>query len=63
MGSRVVRPIPAEELNAIVEVVRRHPDGAGLQDIAAAPPDGVPVRTLQYRLQRLVERGTSRQGR
>ncbi|MDN5869575.1 MAG: hypothetical protein L0H73_02455 [Nitrococcus sp.] len=51
------RPIPAEELTAIVEIVHRYPDGAGLQDIAAALPDGTPVRTLQYRLQRLVEEG------
>jgi Fic family protein len=49
--------VPAGELNAIVEIVRRHPDGAGLQDIAAALHDDVPVRTLQYRLQRLVEEG------
>lgn len=53
----MARPVPAEELTAIVEIVRRHPDGAGLQDIAAALPGDVPVRTLQYRLQRLVEEG------
>ncbi|MFZ3035607.1 MAG: Fic family protein [Parvibaculum sp.] len=53
----MARPVPAEELNAIVEIVRQHPDGVGLQDIAAALPDNVPVRTLQYRLQRLVEEG------
>lgn len=53
----MARPVPAEELNAIVEIVHQHPDGVGLQDIAAALPDNVPVRTLQYRLQRLVEEG------
>lgn len=53
----MARSTPAHELNAIVEIVRRHPDGAGLQDIAAALPGDVPVRTLQYRLQRLVEAG------
>jgi hypothetical protein len=53
----VARPAPAEQLNAIVEIVGRHPDGAGLQDIAAALHKNVPVRTLQYRLQRLVEEG------
>lgn len=53
----MARPIPAEELNAIIEIVRQHPDGVGLQDIAAALPGNVPVRTLQYRLQRLVEEG------
>jgi hypothetical protein len=41
----------------IVEVVRQYPSGVGLQDIAAALPGDVPVRTLQYRLQRLVEEG------
>ena len=53
----MARPVPAEELNAIVEIVRQHPGGVGLQDIAAALPCDVPVRTLQYRLQRLVEEG------
>lgn len=53
----MARPVPAEELNALIEIVRRHPDGAALQDIAAALPGDVPVRTLQYRLQRLVEDG------
>lgn len=53
----MARPVPAEELNAIVEIVRQYPGGVGLQDIAAALPGDVPVRTLQYRLQRLVEEG------
>lgn len=53
----MARPVPAAELNMIVEVVRRYPGGVGLQDIAAALPGDVPVRTLQYRLQRLVEEG------
>lgn len=53
----MARPIPPEELTAIIEIVRRYPDGAGLQDIAAALSDDMPVRTLQYRLQRLVEEG------
>ena len=51
------RPIPEQQLAAIVEIIRRHPEGAGLQDISAALPDDVPVRTLQHRLQRLVEAG------
>lgn len=50
----MARPIPTNDLTAIIKIVRRHPDGTGLQDIAAALP-GMPVRTLQYRLQRLVE--------
>lgn len=53
----MARPIPEEEITAIVDIVRAHPDGVGLQDIAAALPDSVPIRTLQYRLQRLVEEG------
>ena len=51
------RPIPTQELAAIVEIMRRHPHGAGLQEIVAALPDEVSVRTLQYRLRRLVEEG------
>ena len=42
----MARPVPAEELTAIVDIVRRHPDGVGLQDIVAALPDDVPVRSL-----------------
>jgi len=53
----VARPVPERELAAIVDIVRRHPDGVGLQDIAAALPGDVPVRTLQHRLQRLAEEG------
>lgn len=53
----MARPVPAEELNAIVEIVRGHPEGAGLQDIAAALHDDVPQRTLQYRIRLLVEDG------
>jgi hypothetical protein len=53
----VARPLPAKELTAIIEIVRRYPDGAGLKDIAAALRDAVPERTVQYRLQRLVEEG------
>jgi hypothetical protein len=41
----------------IVEIVRQYPGGVGLRDIVAALPGDVPVRTLQYRLQRLVEAG------
>lgn len=52
----VPRPVPEQELAAIVEIVRRHADGTALQEIASELPE-VPVRTLQYRLQRLVEQG------
>ncbi len=51
------RPIPEDEMIAIEEVVRRYPGGVGLQKIRAALPDDIPLRTLQYRLQRLVEEG------
>jgi len=56
----VARPIPEEDLAAIEEVVRGHPDGITAQGIADALPAGLKLRTLQYRLQRLVEDGLER---
>ncbi|MDZ7840905.1 MAG: Fic family protein [Gammaproteobacteria bacterium] len=53
----MARPIPEKELKAIEDVVRRHPGGVTAQEIAGALPGGLPRRTLQYRLQRLVEQG------
>lgn len=53
----MARPIPEEELKAIEDVVRRHPDGVTAQEIADALPGDLPLRTLQYRLLRLVEEG------
>ncbi len=53
----MARPIPAKELAAIEGVVRRYPEGVTAQEIAGALPVGLPIRTLQYRLQRLVEEG------
>lgn len=53
----MARPIPEHELVAIEEIVRGHPEGATAQQIADALPDSLPLRTLQYRLQRLVGEG------
>jgi len=53
----VARPIPEKEVTAIEDVVRRHPDGVTAHQIASALPVDLPLRTLQYRLQRLVEDG------
>lgn len=53
----MAKPIPEEDLAAIEEIVRSHPDGVTAQEIAEVLPTGLPRRTLQYRLQRLVEEG------
>lgn len=53
----MARLIPEKELEAIENVVRGYPEGVTAQEIAAAIPEGLPLRTLQYRLQRLVEAG------
>lgn len=53
----MARPIPENELKAIEDIVRRHPDGVSAQKISDALPGGLPLRTLQYRLSRLVEQG------
>lgn len=53
----MARPIPEADLAAIEAVVGRHPDGITAQGIADALPAGLKLRTLQYRLQRLVEDG------
>ena len=53
----MARPIPEKELKAIEDVVRRHPGGVTAQEIADGLPGGLPLRTLQYRLQRLVQQG------
>ena len=51
----MVNPIPEDELVAIIEAVRRHPDGITAQQIAQALPFRLPPRTLQYRLKHLVD--------
>jgi hypothetical protein len=46
--------IPEEELKAVEDAVRRHPEGATARQIADALKRPIPRRTLQYRLKRLV---------
>jgi hypothetical protein len=58
--------IPEEELQAIEEAARPHPEGVTAQHIAGVLKTAVPLRTLQYRLkyladnQRLVKEGEGR---
>ena len=47
--------IPAEELEAIEETVRRHPDAMTVGQIAQTLEATLPRRTLQYRLKSLVD--------
>ena len=49
--------IPEESLAAIEQAVARHPGGASLSDVAAAQPEKLADRTLQYRLKHLVDKG------
>jgi hypothetical protein len=49
--------IPEESLAAIEQAVAQHPDGASFGDVAAAVPERVADRTLQYRLRYLVDKG------
>lgn len=51
----MAKRIPDKELEAIEAVVSRHPDGIGVSDIAHELGDGLPRRTLQYRLKYLVD--------
>src|SRR5205823_4888036 len=51
------KPRPKQELEAIENVVRRHPVGVGAPDIAKALPTEIPERTLQYHLKLLVDTG------
>ncbi len=48
------KQVPAEELDALVEMVRRFPAGASVSEIAAALPNKPPHRSLQRRLEWLV---------
>src|ERR1700689_1994455 len=49
--------IPEESLAAIEQAVAHHPGGASLSDVAAALPEKLANRTLQYRLKHLVDKG------
>ncbi|MHB1511646.1 MAG: Fic family protein [Acidiferrobacter sp.] len=49
--------IPLADFDQIAEVVRRFPEGAGLEEIAAAMGEGLSRRTLQRRLADLIAQG------
>jgi hypothetical protein len=49
--------IPEKSLAAIEQAVAQHPDGASFGDVAAALPERLADRTLQYRLRYLVDKG------
>jgi len=53
----VARRIQEEDLQAIEEAVRGHPQGVSAQQIADALEPAPPRRTLQYRLKSLVDEG------
>ena len=53
----MARPVPEKELRAIEDVARHHAGGVTASEIADALPGGLPLRTLQYRLRYLVEKG------
>lgn len=50
----MAKPVPEDELQAIEEAVRQHPDGASLEQIEHALKAAMPRRTLQHRLKHLV---------
>ena len=52
----MAKRIPERELEAIEAIVRRHPDGIGIRDIAEELGTELPRRTLQYRLKYLLDR-------
>jgi DNA-binding HxlR family transcriptional regulator len=51
------KPVPEEELKAIEDVLKAHPGGVSRTFIAEALSEMVSPRTLQSRLQYLVENG------
>ncbi|KAB2912905.1 MAG: Fic family protein [Hyphomicrobiaceae bacterium] len=52
----MAKPIPEDELQAIEDAVRQHPDGASLEQIELALKRAMPRRTLQHRLKHLVSK-------
>ncbi len=52
----MARPIQEDNLNSVIEIVRRIPGGARRSEVAKALKD-VPQRTLQYWLKALVDDG------
>ena len=53
----MAKRIPEKALQAIEEVARRSPGGVTTREVRDALEDPVPLRTLQYRLKHLVDRG------
>ena len=53
----MAKPMPEQELKAIEGAVRGQPGGVTVGEIADALDDGLPRRTLQYRLKHLVDAG------
>lgn len=53
----MAKQIPEKDLKGIEEILKAHPDGVDLKFISAAMGDGVPHRTLQYRLRYLAAQG------
>ena len=51
------RKVPQDELDAVLRVMARFPDGASVEDISGALKIVLPRRTLQRRLAALVEQG------
>lgn len=51
------KQVPEEELSAILEVVRRFPEGMSVSQIVSALSQKRPQRSLQRRLQMLVDQG------
>jgi hypothetical protein len=50
----MAKPVPKEHLQAIEDAVRRHPEGASLEQIEHTLGAMMPRRTLQHRLKHLV---------
>ncbi|WP_297777114.1 Fic family protein [uncultured Roseovarius sp.] len=49
--------VPEDALKKLLDVVADHPDGIAAPDIAEKLTEGIPRRTLQYRLKQLVNKG------
>jgi len=53
----VARRIPEQELDTIVDAVRRYPGSVSARQIARELEAAIPLRTLQYRLKHLIDNG------
>ena len=56
----MARPIPDDQDDAVLEALRRAPQGAGMEQIEAALSNPPPRRTLQRRMAALVAQGRVR---